>query len=272
MTFLSEINLLDPQIKVFLVAILGLLSGSFVTLFTYRINNGKSIIFARSECPHCQKSLKIYNLVPIFSWIIQRGKCSFCHIKISARYPLIELVFLGLFLLTYFTLGQVIDIRTIIYLLITATLIAMCIADLEYYFIPNSSQYFLATLVAILLIIDNGSNGAFVNIMSAFLYLGFGIVLWAFFYVITKVEAIGIDDLKFFFIAGLMLGIDNFLNFMFLSGVLGLVFGVIWQKITKEKTFPFAPALCASAYVWLLFNKTINPIDILGSLLFFQSF
>lgn len=156
----------------------------------------------------------------------------------------------------------------IIYFLITGTLIAMCITDLEQYFIPDSTQYFLAILATILVILENGTNGIAPRIGAAFLYTGFGIALWAFFYFTAKLEALGIDDMKFFFIAGLMLGDKNFLAFMMLSGIFGMIFGVAWQKIKKDETFPFAPALCLATFFCLLFGKKINPVELLGSLIF----
>ncbi len=255
--------------QLILVIISALIFGSFASLVSYRLAKKQPIVFARSKCVNCGISLKILNLIPLFSWLFQGGKCSNCKTKISCRYPLIELSFLIAFLAIYFVLHQVINWKMIIYFLIAGTLIIMIITDLEEYFIPDSTQYFLAILVIILAIINGGTAGALLNIKAAFLYAGFGLALYAFFYFTTKLEAIGIDDIKFLFIAGLMLGTSNFLAFMLLSGVFGTLFGVIWQKVKEEQTFPFAPALCFAAFLCLLFEKKINPVDVLGSLLFF---
>ena len=257
----------------FLLVMAGALSlGSFASLLSYRLIHKQPIIFARSECINCGCKLGIKNLIPLFSWIFQCGKCSKCHSKISLRYPLIELSFLISFLTVYLVLGRELNLRMMFYFAIAATLIVMCVIDLEEYFIPNSAQYILATLATILVIMEGGNNAALINVKAAFLYAGFGIALWIFFYFTAHLEAIGIDDIKFFFIAGLMLGTKNFLTFMILSGVFGIVFGALWQKIKKDQTFPFAPALCLSAFICLLFDKKINPIDLLGSMLFFQNF
>lgn len=267
MNFL-QIDLLDPQIKIFLVAFFGTIMGSFISLFTSRIVTGQSIIFDRSRCPHCNKALKFYNLIPIFSWILQRGKCDACHIKISIRYPLIEIAFAALFLLAFFNLGQVLDLKSLLYFLIISVLIAMCIVDLEYYFIPNILQYFLAILVVILLHLENDNLQLIDNILSGFLYLGFGVFLWLFFYFVSRIDAIGIDDLKLLFICGLIFDINSFLNFMFISGIFGMAFGSVWQLVTKEKTFPFAPSLCGAFYILLVF-KDFDAVKILTNLMFF---
>ncbi len=265
MEFLSQ---LTPHSQIFLISIFALIFGSFASLLSYRLANKQPIVFTRSKCLSCGVALKALNLIPLFSWIFQRGKCGNCHSKISLRYPLIELSFLISFLVIYFALNQEINLKALIYFLIAGTLIVMCVVDLEQYFIPDSTQYFLTILVTCLLVSTGGTEAVLANLQSAFLYAGFGLALWVFFYFTASLEAIGIDDIKFFFIVGLMLGTKNFITFMMLSGICGLLFGGLWQKIKKEETFPFAPAICFSSLVCLLFGQKINPVELLGSLIF----
>lgn len=257
------ISLIDPQTQLILVAIFSLLFGSFASLLSYRITSNEPIVFTRSKCANCGVALTPFNLIPIFSWLFQKGKCGKCHVKISVRYPLIELAFLVSFLAIYFTLDRQINLKTILYFLIAGTLIFMCIVDLEHYFIPNSSQYFLAAIATILVLSQGGNAAVWSHTKSAFLFLGFGLALLAFFYFTTKLEAIGIDDLKFFFVSGFLIGTQNFLTFMMLSGIIGIVFGSIWQKITKDETFPFAPAICLASFLCLLFGPNLDPVILL---------
>lgn len=261
---------LSYEMQIFFVTILGLIFGSFGSLVSYRLAHKQPIVFTRSKCLSCGHNLTIKNLIPLFSWIFQRGKCTSCHTKISARYPLIEFSFLATFLLIYFVLGKVLDAKTFIYFAIAATLIVMIVIDLEEYFIPDSTQYFLTILATLALINQGGTAAVLANIPAAFLFLFSGIGLWIFFRYAAGIDALGIDDIKFFFIAGFMLGAKNFLPFMLLSGVFGLLFGGLWQKIKKDETFPFAPAICAAFLVCLLFQKKINPVDLLASMLFFN--
>jgi prepilin signal peptidase PulO-like enzyme (type II secretory pathway) len=146
----------------------------------------------------------------------------------------------------------------------------MIIADLEHYIIPDSYQYILIIFATILFISQSENEVKIIleHVKSAFLYLGFGLVLWFYFYIITKIDAIGVDDLKFFFVAGFLLGQENFLNFMFLSGIIGVIFGGFWTKIKKENIFPFAPALCLAALICLIFDKKFNIIDLAGYIIF----
>ena len=263
---------LSHEMQIFFVIILGLIFGSFGTLVSYRLAHKQPIVFTRSKCLSCGYILKTWNLIPIFSWLFQRGKCSSCHAKISLRYPLIEFGFLLSFLLIFFALGQNLDAKTFLYFAIAGTMIVMVVVDLEEYFIPDSTQYFLAILATISLIMQGGAGAVLANIPDAFLFLGSGIALWTFFHFAAGVDALGIDDIKFFFIAGFMLGTKNILTFMLLSGVFGVLFGGLWQKFKKDSTFPFAPAICLSALVCLIFQKKINPVDLLGSMLFFNNF
>ncbi len=80
----------------------GLVMGSFVTMASYRIPRGKSLVRPPSSCPACGHRLGARDLVPVLSWLVQRGRCRYCRKLIPARYPLIELgvaaAFIALFL------------------------------------------------------------------------------------------------------------------------------------------------------------------------------
>jgi leader peptidase (prepilin peptidase) / N-methyltransferase len=70
----------------------GLILGSFTTMLSYRLPRRLSIVKPRSHCPTCKTPLKPNDLVPVMSWIIQRGKCRYCGTFIGWRYVLIEVV------------------------------------------------------------------------------------------------------------------------------------------------------------------------------------
>lgn len=256
MNFFSEVNM---QMQILILAIFGAVFGSFVSLVTYRVASKEPMILARSKCPHCKKTLKLRSLIPIFSWIFQGGKCLFCQHHISPRYLAIEFVTMTGFLISYLALGLKFDAKLLIHLAIFVVLMIMVVVDLEHYFIPDFTQYILAFLAFILIVSNNNNQfGSALNALKpAILYLGFGFAVWVFFYFSAGIDGLGIDDFKFFAIAGFMLGINNFILFMFLSGIIGAVFGTLWQKFMKDETFPFAPAICLSAYICLLVGKPV---------------
>ena len=269
MDFFSFFNqAFTVEIQIFFVSFFALIFGSFASLISHRAFTKEAIVFGRSKCLFCGTKLKIKNLVPLFSWIFQKGKCSNCFAKISLRYPLIELSFLVSFLVIFFALKQEMSWKMIIYFGIASNLIVMCIFDLERYFIPDLSQYFLTILATLLLLNQGGSYLVLENVKSGFAYLAFSLALFCFFYFVARIEAIGVDDIKFFFVAGFLLGLESFLAFTMLNGFLGILFGLIWQKITKQNIFPFAPAICASTFLCLIFDKKIDPVALLGNLIF----
>lgn len=252
---------------IFLIAIVALTMGSFATCASYRMGQEESLL-KRSKCTKCEVVLNIGNLIPLFSWIFQRGKCSNCHAKISVRYPLIEIFFLITFFAIYFALGQKLDLRYALLCMIATTMIIISIIDIEKYFIPNSLQFILAVLILSLVFLDGGISGLISNLGAAIFYCGFGALLYFLFYFTAHVEALGIDDIKFLAVAGLMLGMSKFLVFILIVGILGIVFGVLWEKIVKDNTFPFAPALCTSLLISFIIDEKFNIVDLIGSIMF----
>src|ERR1700754_90613 len=73
-------------------ALFGLLIGSFLNVVAWRLPRGESLVKPRSKCPGCGTQLKAYDNVPVFSWLVLRGRCRGCGEKISARYPVVEAV------------------------------------------------------------------------------------------------------------------------------------------------------------------------------------
>ena len=90
--------------------VIGSLFGSFFSLATYRLPRHQDIVATRSYCTSCKHKLGFFNLIPIFSYIFQGGKCSFCNEKISIRYFLLEVVNGVLFVLSYLIFGYTVEL------------------------------------------------------------------------------------------------------------------------------------------------------------------
>ncbi len=100
------------------VFIFGLIVGSFLNCIIYRLQTDESFLKGRSFCPNCKHTLSWQDLIPIFSFIILKGKCRYCQNKISLQYPLVELATGILFILVLnYTFSNL--LFTIYYLLIT---------------------------------------------------------------------------------------------------------------------------------------------------------
>ena len=82
----------------------GLTAGSFLNCLIYRLEKGEGFLRGRSYCPYCKKTLAWRDLIPVFSFLILKGKCRYCQKKISWQYPLIE-ISTGLIFLLIFNLS-----------------------------------------------------------------------------------------------------------------------------------------------------------------------
>src|SRR5262245_37936144 len=85
------------MIRAVCFAVVGLLIGSFLTVVEYRIPRKESIVGGRSMCPSCGAVIRARDNVPVFSWILLRGRCRSCGARISPVYPLTELATAALF-------------------------------------------------------------------------------------------------------------------------------------------------------------------------------
>jgi leader peptidase (prepilin peptidase)/N-methyltransferase len=82
----------EPLFRGVIGLVLGLVLGSFLTMLTYRVPRGLSIVSPPSSCPRCHSRLQPRDLVPVFSWLINRGRCRYCQTPMSLRYAVIESV------------------------------------------------------------------------------------------------------------------------------------------------------------------------------------
>src|SRR3954453_19978276 len=79
--------------------VLGLLIGSFLNVVVHRVPVGASVVSPPSRCPGCEHPIRARHNVPVLGWVVLRGRCADCQLPISARYPLVESMTAGLFVL-----------------------------------------------------------------------------------------------------------------------------------------------------------------------------
>lgn len=126
------------------VFIYGAVVGSFLNVLIYRLPRGLSIVKPRSHCPNCKTELRARDLVPLLSFLWQRGKCRYCGTRISWRYFWVELATGLLFWGIYWRYGWSWD--TVFYVFFAAALIAAFFIDLEHFLIPDGLNVFLLLL------------------------------------------------------------------------------------------------------------------------------
>jgi leader peptidase (prepilin peptidase)/N-methyltransferase len=236
--------------ELILIIILGGIIGSFISMLSYRIPFKDHSIFSKkhSFCPKCKHILEWKSLIPVLSYLYQNGKCSYCKSKIPIRYLLIELATILIFTMIYLTFG--LNYNSAILLVLATLLMTIIITDLEHYIIPDSIQILL--LVNALTYVIYNDFSLLHSLLSGILYLSIGLALRYSFLKIMHKEALGFGDIKFMGIAGIFLGYNEISIFLLLSGLIGTAFGLIWTKLTKNKTFPFGPALAIALLLCLL--------------------
>ena len=254
------------------VVIFGLALGSFATAMIHRIPRGlswwsmpkKDKAVHRSACPHCKATLRLVDLIPLFSWLSTRGKCRYCAKAIGLRYPLTELGVVLACLATYAILGF--TSQAFFIMAAIPFLAALLVIDLEHLILPNQLVVIIAVIGMARLIYELFLQRSF-SISYAMIEFIAGAVIYAAFIwglgwimtLVLKKEALGFGDVKFFAAAGLWLGLSNLAWFCMAAGVFGVAFGLAWQILRKDKIFPFGPSLIASLYVLLLLDGSLLP-------------
>ena len=245
--------ILSPGVIVF---VFGSCIGSFLNVCIYRIPENRSIVFPGSFCPSCKNAIPFYLNIPILSYVFLMGKCKFCKIKISIRYPLIEAL-TGIFALLLF-LKFGLTPSFFYWFVFISTLITISFIDFDHQIIPDiislpgiiifaSSFYFLPemtikdTILGILL--GGGSLYA-----VAFLY-----------YLIKKQEGMGGGDIKLLAMIGAATGMKGVIFTIFTGSLLGTIFGILLMVYTKIKDtklkIPFGPFLSAGAILYIFYGE-----------------
>lgn len=239
------------------IFIFGLAVGSFLNVIICRLETKESIIKGRSHCPKCGAVLKWSDLIPLLSFLIQKGRCRYCRENISWQYPLVELATGLVFLAVFNFQFPIINFQSIVnfqilnlfyYFAITSFLIIIFVYDLKHYLIPDKIV-FPAILIAL---IFNWSN-----ILSAILASGFFLSL----VLISKGKWMGLGDVKLAGLMGLVLGWPNILLALFLAFMSGAIIGISLMMAGKKSLksqIPFGPFLAGSTILVILYGQYLT--------------
>jgi leader peptidase (prepilin peptidase) / N-methyltransferase len=240
------------------VFIFGLVFGSFLNCLVYRLETGKSFLRGRSFCPNCLHLLSWRDLLPVFSFILLRGKCRYCRKAISLQYPLLETAAGLLFVLTvfYFSFDF---LFSFFYLIFSCFLIVIFVYDLKHYIIPDRVIYPAIVLAFLYQLIEGTGSLAGIGRYSLFSAVGAA----AFFLSVVLVSHgrwMGVGDIKLAFLMGLLLGWPNILVALFLAFFIGAVVGlglmVSGQKGLKSE-IPFGPFLVTGTFLALFWGSQL---------------
>ena len=244
------------------VFLTGLVVGSFLNCVIYRLNTKESFLFSRSHCPKCHHILKWYDLIPILSFIIVKGKCRYCKKKISWQYPLVE-IFTGLIFLLLVTCHLSL-VTLIYYIVVSSLLIVIFVYDLKHYIIPDKIIYPVIVIVFLYRILSFGHwslgfgifEGLKMPLIVGFSAGGFFFLIW----LISRGRWMGFGDVKLGFFMGLFLSWPNILVALFSAFFIGAIIGIgliIAGKKTLKSQVPFGPFLVTGTFIALFWGQNL---------------
>ena len=254
-------NLLARLLTRLFIFLSGLVIGSFVNVIIYRIPRKESIVIGRSHCVNCGAVLSAAELFPVMSYMLQRGRCKNCGVRISARYPIVELLTACLFISFYIRFH--VTFEFFIYSAFFSLLIAVCFIDIEWMIIPNRLVFY-SLMIALIAFMINIMRPLTIYESSNPFYPLSGLIPGAVFFFLIHIisliffeqeNSIGMGDIKILLPIGLILGFRRCFIAVFISIITGGVVGLI-LVITKIKgrkdPIPFGPFLVIGAYLSLL--------------------
>lgn len=231
-----------------IIFLFGIVIGSFLNVCIYRIPEKEDIVKLRSHCMSCGHELEWYDLVPLLSYLVLRGRCRKCKTKLSAQYPLIEAA--NGILYVVITLVNGANVDSLLYCLLTSALLTLSVIDFRTYEIPLGINLFILALGLIRIVTDysdwlNYLIGLFS--VSAFL---------AIIYYASKGRGIGGGDVKLMAACGLVLGWKLIILAFFTGCILGAVIHVARMKISGEShVLAMGPYLSMGIFIAMLWGN-----------------
>ena len=240
---------------VVVAGLLGSLFGSFLNVCIARLPLDQSIVRPRSRCPRCGAQIAWFDNIPVLSWLILRGRCRQCHERISAQYPLVEVLVAGLWAAAAWGYG--LTLQGLAAGIFGTILLGIAVTDARHMLIPD--EYTWGGLALGLLLALRG-GWAWGGLLTALIGagVGFGLlygIAWAGERVFRE-EAMGGGDIKMMAMVGAFVGWKGVLLTLFGGALLGtLVF--IPLSIKKRRLVPFGVFLAAAAGITFVLGEAI---------------
>lgn len=265
--------------RICVLFIFGLCIGSFLNVVIYRLpiiltNRWKkecqefldldvsekidkfNLSFPSSHCPKCQNNVPVWANIPIIGFLILRGKCHICQVKISGRYPLVELLTGVIFASIGYVQHDLLSIC--ITLVFFSMLIALIFIDLDTFLLPDE-----LTLPLVWIGLLANLNGEFSGKLEYAVigavagYMSLWIIYWGF-KLMTGKEGMGYGDFKLLSAIGAFLGVAQLCNVLIFASLMGIIYAVILRargKLQKGAAIPFGPFLGTGAIMAFFFGS-----------------
>ena len=228
-----------------IILIFGSIIGSFLNVLAVRLSNNESILWPSSHCHNCEHRLKWYELIPVVSYIIQKGKSRCCNLRIPISYLIIEIVTGILYMVSYHSFGF--SYEFIISIIFISSLIVIIISDIEYMIILDEIIAGSSILIILLELLFFGLDYTVDKIIA-------GIFAFVTMYVIKligdklfKKESMGGGDIKLMFLFGIVIGYYLSLCDIFLATFIAFPVAIYILFSRKDNLIPFGPFLAMGA-------------------------
>ncbi|MGP4041702.1 prepilin peptidase [Gracilibacillus sp. D59] len=232
--------------------VFGLIFGSFFNVVGLRIPQHTFLSSSRSVCPACNHTLRWYEVIPVFSFLMQKGKCRHCQQSISFLYPIVELITGFGFLLSYLYLGLSLDLWIAIVLVSLFSIIL--VTDLRFMIIPNKILLFFLP-VFILFRVLQPLEPWWSSIAGA--ATGYGLIALI---ILVSRGGMGAGDMKLLGLLGVVLGFPYIMLAFFMATLVGLLSSsvVLFKRGFKAKQeVPFGPAIVLGTIITFMFGDKL---------------
>ncbi len=231
--------------------------GSFLNVVVYRLPRGLSLIQPPSSCPHCKKRIKVYDNIPVISFLLLGGKCRFCKARIPLTYPLVEILTPLSFLLLHGHFG--LSPYFLASCFFASALIALGFIDFYFQVLPDAITVpvLVLSLVYSFFRPDLSLRQALIGAVSG---SGFLLLIYTGYYLLRKKEGLGMGDVTMMLAVGAYLGWLKAILTLVLasfSGALVGMFLMLFHKKDLQYSLPFGTFLAPAAYISLVWGSQI---------------
>ena len=223
-----------------------------------------NLVLPRSRCPSCGAQIRSWQNIPVLSYLLLSGQCANCKQKISARYPLIELLTAILAGVCAWRFGF--GWEALMAIGLTCALVAISMIDIDHQLIPDSIVMPLLWIGLVMSLLHpvTGAETLFVAPRDAIIGALAGYLsLWSvyqLFKMITGKEGMGYGDFKLLAALGAWLGWQMLHLVVLFSAVVGAIVGIamiVFRGRDRQLPIPFGPYLAAAGWVTMLYGESI---------------
>ena len=222
------------ELFIAVAGIFGILIGSFLNVVVMRMNTGRTLK-GRSGCPHCGHTLTPGELVPIISFVVQKGKCAECRSSISWQYPLVEVLTGGLFALIAWRLINPVSLQEIEFLIVAfvvlaatfSILVVITVYDIQHFIIPDAYVYTFIGIAFVMLFFDQTFSQIALPTLMEMLAGPLAAAPFAFLWLISKGRWMGFGDAKLALGIGWFLRPHETFSALLLAFWIGALYGVV---------------------------------------------